>query len=60
MLFNGATAVLYWLLLALLGMEQLVAEFSAMGAGMLLVCLALGNVTFFLLDRLLSRDIRRR
>lgn len=59
-LFNGATALLYWLLLAVLGMEQLTAEFSAMGAGMLIVCLVLGNVTFFLLDKLLTRGIRRR
>ena len=59
-LFNGATAVLYWLLMAVLGMEQLAAEFSAMGIGMLLACLALGNVTFFLLDWLLTRGLRRR
>lgn len=59
-LFNGATALLYWLLLAVLGMEQLTAEFAAMGAGMLIACLVLGNVTFFLLDKLLSRGIRRR
>ena len=59
-LFNGATAVLYWLLMAVLGMEQLAAEFSAMGIGMLVACLILGNVTFFLLDRLLTRGLRRR
>lgn len=59
-LFDGATAVLYWLLMAVLGMEQLAAEFTSMGIGMLLVCLALGNVTFFLLDRLLTRGLRRR
>ena len=59
-LFNGATAVLYWLLMAVLGMEQLAAEFSAMGIGMLVACLILGNVTFFLLDRLLERDLKRR
>ena len=59
-LFNGATAVLYWLLMKVLGMEQLAAEFSAMGIGMLVACLALGNVTFFLLDRLLTRGLRRR
>lgn len=60
LLFNGMTALLYWLLMQVLGMEQLTAEFSAMGIGMLIACLVLGNVTFFLLDMLLSRGIRRR
>lgn len=60
MLFNGVILLLYWLLMAVLGMEALVAEFSGMGAGMLLACLVLGNVTFFLLDKILARGIRSR
>lgn len=60
LLFNGMTALLYWLLMKVLGIEQLMSEFSAMGIGMLIACLVLGNVTFFLLDMLLSRGIRRR
>lgn len=54
LLFNGAVCGMYWLLLHLVGMEQLIAEFSGMGLGMLAVLLVLGNVTFFLLDRLLE------
>lgn len=45
---------MYWLLMHLLGMEQLVSEFVEMGAAMTAVLLVLGNVTFFLLDRLLG------
>lgn len=55
LLFNGATALLYWLLIAVMGMAQVGAEFAEMGRAMLIVCLILGNVTFFLLDRLLGR-----
>lgn len=60
LLFHGATLALYWLLLGVMGMEQLAAEFSAMGVGMLIACLVLGNMTFFLLDRLLSRGVGKR
>lgn len=59
-LFNGAIFLLYWLLMAVLGMEALVSDFSGMGVGMLAVCLILGNITFFLLDRSLTRGFGRR
>lgn len=55
LLFNGMTALLYWLLIALLGMDGLGEEFAAMGDVLLILCLLLGNVTFFLLDMLLGR-----
>lgn len=60
LLFNGATLLLYWLLMHLLGMEQLAAEFAEMGAAMTSVLLVLGNVTFFLLDRLLGIGPKKR
>lgn len=60
LLFNGATLVMYWLLLNLFGMAQLAAEFQEMGIAMTVVTLVLGNVTFFLLDRLLSMRFARR
>lgn len=59
LLFNGSILVLYWILLKLIGMEQLVAEFSGMGIAMTAVLLVLGNVTFFLLDRLLGMGFRK-
>ena len=56
--FNGSILVLYWLLLKLIGMERLVAEFSGIGTAMTALLLVLGNVTFFLLDHLLGRKFR--
>ena len=45
---------MYWLLMHLLGMEQILAEFEGMGMVMTAILLVLGNVTFFMLDKLLS------
>ncbi len=60
LLFNSSILVLYWLLLNLIGMEQLVREFSGMGTAMMALLLILGNVTFFLLDMVLGRTIKKR
>lgn len=60
LLFNTAILVMYWLLLRLFGMEQLVSEFQELGAAMTILLLVLGNVTFFLLDRLLGMRQKRR
>jgi len=57
--FNAVILLTYWLLMHLLGFEQLAAEFSEMGALMTAVMLLLGNVTFFLLDKLLDRKFKR-
>lgn len=56
--FNGSILLLYWLLLKVMGVEQLVQEFSDMGIAMTAVLLILGNVTFFMVDKLLSRRIK--
>ncbi len=53
--FNCATAVLYFALIFLLGMEQLASEYMEFGLVGLMLILVLGNATFFLLDRLLGR-----
>lgn len=60
LLFNISVGVMYFLLLRVLGMDELSAEFADMGFWMLAVLLILGNVTFFLLDRLLGMKPRRR
>ena len=60
LLFNASVLALYWLLLRLFGMEQLVSEFRELGAAMTAVLLILGNVTFFLLDKLLGMKPRKR
>lgn len=54
LLFNGAVAVLYGLLLRLMGLEDPAEGFTGFGIAGLLVLLVLGNVTFILLDKLLS------
>ena len=53
-LFNSMTLLMYWLLMHLFGLEQLVEEFSGMGTAMTVVTLILGNMTFFMLDRILG------
>ena len=53
--FNAVTLVTYWLLMHLFGFDQIAAEFSEMGILLTAVMLILGNVTFFLLDRLLEK-----
>lgn len=57
--FNGATLLLYWLLMHLFGMDALAEEFRGLGIGMTVVLLILGNVTFFLLDRVLGTRFKK-
>ncbi|MBQ8768237.1 MAG: hypothetical protein IJZ15_01095 [Oscillospiraceae bacterium] len=54
LLFNAAILLMYWLLMHIFGMAQILSEFEEMGTVLTLVTLLMGNVTFFLLDRLLS------
>lgn len=51
--FNVVILVMYWLLLNVFGMAELVDEFAEMGTILTVVTLLMGNVTFFMLDRLL-------
>ena len=60
LLFNASIGVMYFLLLKIFGMAELGEEFTEFGIGMLVVLLAMGNITFFLLDRLLGMRKRRR
>lgn len=55
LLFNIASAMLYAALLFVFGMEQLVAEFQELGIAGLVIALILGNICFFLLDRVLHK-----
>lgn len=58
LLFNAAILLMYALLIHLFGMAALASEFAEMGTVLLIVTLVLGNVTFFLLDKILSRTFR--
>lgn len=60
LLFNASALIMYYLLIHLFGMAQLASEFQEMGNILMLVTLALANVTFFLLDKLLGMKLRRR
>lgn len=53
-LFNAAIGVMYAVLIHLLGMEQIMAEYQELGAALTVVMLFLGNITFLLMDRVLS------
>lgn len=57
--FNISILTMYALLLRVLGLDQIAEDFSGMGAGITAVLLILGNVTFFLLDKLLERRFRK-
>ena len=56
--FNTVILLTYWLLMHLFGFDQLTAEFGEMGMAMTAVLLLLGNVTFFLLDKLLEKKYK--
>lgn len=58
--FNTDILLMYTVLIHLLGMAQISSEFREMGTVLLAVTLILGNITFFLLDKILSRGLRRR
>ena len=60
LLFNGSILLMYWILLKVIGMEQLLSDFEGMGIAMYALLLILGNVTFVLLDRLLTMKPRRK
>ena len=60
LLFNTAILLMYWLLMNLVGMNEIAAEYAELGAVMTVVLLAMGNVTFLLLDRILGKKWRKR
>ncbi len=58
--FNTVTLAAYAVLIYLMGLNEILNEFTEMGVMMTLVLLILGNVTFFLLDRLLEMRPKKR
>ena len=60
LLFNAATLTMYALLIHLFGMAALAAEFAEMGIWLTAVTLILGNVCFFMLDRVLTMFSKKR
>lgn len=60
LLFNAMTLAMYGLLIYVFGMEQIMEEFQGLGIAVTVITLLLGNLTFFLLDRLLSMSPKKR
>lgn len=58
--FNAVILVMYFVLTHLFGMAELASEFQELGTILLVVTLVLGNVTFFLLDKILGRKLGKR
>lgn len=58
--FNAVILAAYAFLIYLMGLQGIMKEFAEMGRILTAVLLVLGNVTFFLLDRLLAMGLRRR
>ena len=58
--FNIAIAILYTLLLKVLGMDELAEDYAELGTILTVVMLIMGNITFFLMDRLLGMRFRKR
>lgn len=58
--FNLSVLVSYWILISLLGINEIAAEFSGFGRIMMAIMLLLGNITFILTDRVLTMIRKKR
>lgn len=59
-LFNLVILLMYWVLIHLFGMEAIATEYEELGTVMTIIMLILGNVTFFLLDKVLGKRLVKR
>lgn len=55
LLFNAMILLMYWLLIHLFGLSQIAQEYRELGFAMTVVTLLMGNLVFYLLDRILGR-----
>lgn len=60
LLFNVSILIMYWLLIQVMGLNEIAADYEELGQVMTLIMLVLGNVTFFMLDKILGTRLRRR
>ena len=58
--FNISVVAMYYLLLQLFGMAELAQEYSELGKVGVGIMLLLGNITFFMLDIILTRFSKRK
>ena len=59
-LSNVVILAMYWVLIRVLGMDQIASDYAELGTVMTAVMLVLGNVTFWLLDIVLGKPMRKR
>ena len=59
-LFNIVILILYWTLIRILGLEQVTEAYAEMGHMLNAVMVVLGNITFWLLDIVLGKPMRKR
>lgn len=59
-LFNVVVGIMYLLLIHLFGMAQLASELKELGLILGIILVVLGNVTFFMLDKVLAKKFSGR
>ena len=59
-LFNAVILTMYWVLIRILGLQQIARDYAEMGKVMTIVMVILGNVTFWLLDVVLGKPMKKR
>ena len=59
-LFNVVILAMYWMLIRILGMDQIASDYAELGKMMTVIMLILGNVTFWLLDKVLAKPLKKR
>lgn len=55
LLFNGVILLMYWLLIHLFGLADIAQEFRELGMLMTVITLLMGNLIFFMTDKILGR-----
>ena len=53
--FNSVILLMYWFLIHLFGLDQIAKEYAELGFVMTIITLIMGNMIFYLLDRILGR-----
>lgn len=53
--FGAASSLMYGLLIVVLGMDEIAADYAEMGTALLVLCMVLGWITFMLLDMALDK-----
>ena len=59
-LFNVVILAMYWVMIRILGMDHIASDYAELGMVMTIIMLILGNVTFWMLDIVLGKPMKRR